>query len=228
MKLAIVIPAYNEEKTVGSVIDSLPKAIKGIRKIDVIVVNDGSNDDTLEEIKNYPQVTVLSHLINRGLGAALGTGFKYAIRHNADIIVSFDADGQHDPKDIEKIIKPILNNKSEAVIGSRLMKPKGMPWYRVVGNLGLNLATLVLFGIWTTDSQSGLRAFSRNALQKIDIRSDRMEVSSEIVREISRKKIKFTEVPVSVIYSDYSLAKGQRNINGINIILKMFLKGFGD
>ncbi|HEX8950293.1 MAG TPA: glycosyltransferase family 2 protein, partial [Polyangia bacterium] len=113
--------------------------------------------------------------------------------------------------------------EADAVIGSRLLDPKGMPWYRVVGNWGLNVFTFFIFGMWTTDSQSGLRGFSRAALGKIDVRMDRMEVSSEFIKEIRHNRLRYKEVPIRAIYSDYSLAKGQRNINGFNILLRLVL-----
>jgi hypothetical protein len=98
-----------------------------------------------------------------------------------------------------------------------------MPWYRVVGNLGLNVITYLLFGLWTSDSQSGMRAFCRSALEKIEIRNDRMEVSSEFIREIRRKQLRFSEVPIKAIYTEYSLAKGQSNWNAFNIIFRLLL-----
>ena len=131
---------------------------------------------------------------------------------------------QHAPDDLPKMIVPLLSGAAEAVIGSRLLTRKGMPWYRVLGNFGLNLITFFFFGIWTTDSQSGLRAFSRHALERIEVRNDRMEVSSEFIREIRRKKLKFAEVPIQAIYTDYSLAKGQSNWNAFNIIFRLFLQ----
>ena len=228
MKLFITLPAFNEGKIIAKVLKGLPSKIDGIDKIQVVVINDGSTDNTLSELKRFPKVKVISHMVNRGLGAALNTGFLYARKNGADILVTIDADGQHDPRDIEKIIKPILQKKADTVIGSRLKNPEDMPWYRIIGNFGLNLATYLFFGAWTTDSQSGIRAFSAKALKVINIKSDRMEVSSEIIREIGLKKLKVAEVPVKAIYSKYSLDKGQKNTNIFNIIFKMIWRGFND
>ena len=169
------------------------------------------------------RVVLLRHGINRGLGGALGTGLAYARQHVADYVITFDADGQHAPEDIEGVLAPLVAGKAEAVIGSRLLAPKGMPWYRVVGNWGLNVFTFLIFGMWTTDSQSGLRGFSRSAMEQIEIRMDRMEVSSEFIKEIRRCRLRFAEVPIRAIYSDYSLAKGQRSVNGFNILLRLVL-----
>jgi glycosyltransferase involved in cell wall biosynthesis len=157
------------------------------------------------------------------LGGALGTGIAYARKIDADYVVTYDADGQHAPEDIESGLSPIAKGRADAVIGSRLLSPKGMPWYRIVGNWGLNVFTYLLFGLWTTDSQSGLRALSRRALEQIQLRMDRMEVSSEFIKEIRRTHLLFEEVPIRAIYSDYSLAKGQSNWNGINIVIRLLL-----
>lgn len=226
MKLAILIPAYNEEKTIQKVIETLPKTIPGISDIKVVVVNDGSADNTAE-IAHEAGATVISHVINRGLGGALGTGFKYAKTHNFDLLITFDGDGQHNPDDIAPVIAPIVAGDADVSIGSRFLGYKGhMPWYRRVGIFGLNIITYLLFWIWTTDSQSGLRAFSRNAIEKIQIKSNKMEVSSEFFYEISLRDLKMTEVPIHSIYTLYSLQKGQKNINGINVVVKLILRRF--
>ena len=224
MKLAILIPAYNEEKTLAKVIQSLPKKINKVTAIEVIVVNDGSKDETLK-IAEKMKVTTLSHMINRGLGGALGTGFAYAKQNNFDALITFDADGQHSSRDIEPVLRPILNKKADISIGSRLKsafwQTKGMPWYRIVGVWGLNVLTLIFFWVWTTDSQSGLRAFSKLAIAKINIKANRMEVSSEFFNEAQTHNLKIAEVPIKPIYTPYSLQKGQKNINGFKILFRM-------
>jgi UDP-N-acetylglucosamine---dolichyl-phosphate N-acetylglucosaminyltransferase len=221
MKTCIVIPAFNEESTIAKVIRELKKE----KYANIVVVDDGSEDRTKEAGKKE-KVIVISHIVNRGLGGALGTGINAAIEENADIIVTFDADGQHNPKDIKKLIKPIEEGKADCVIGSRLLNPKGMPHMRRIANKIGNFVTYALFGIWTTDSQSGLRAFSRSAAEKIQIRTNRMEVSSEIIREIHKNKLRFTEVPIEAIYTDYSMSKphGQGFITGLKTLFKLILR----
>jgi glycosyltransferase involved in cell wall biosynthesis len=223
--LYLIVPAFNEARVIQNTLRNLPPAIDGIDSITVVVVDDGSSDATADEVMSSGDVRVvlLRHAINRGLGGALGTGLAYARQQGADFVVTYDADGQHAPEDIGNVLAPLLEGRADAVIGSRLLSPKGMPWYRIIGNWGLNVITLFVFGMWTTDSQSGLRGFSRTALQKIDIRMDRMEVSSEFIKEIRRCRLRYAEVPIRAIYSDYSLAKGQRNLNGFNILIRLVL-----
>lgn len=225
MKLAILIPAYNEEKTIGEVINSIPRHFPKVKKMEIIVVSDGSTDKTAEIVRRT-RVTIIEHDLNCGLGGALGTGFAYVKKNNFDCLVTFDADGQHNHADIWPVLKPIVQKKADVVVGTRLKKIGAMPWYRVIGIWGLNLITFVFFWIWTSDSQSGLRAFSRKAIEKIDIQSNKMEVSSEFFYEIGRKNLKLLEVAITSIYTKYSISKGQRNINGFSIISKLIYRRF--
>jgi glycosyltransferase involved in cell wall biosynthesis len=221
--LFVIIPAFNEARVIETTLRNLPPRVAGVDEMTVVGIDDGSSDGTAKAVMRCgdPRVVLLRHAVNRGLGGALGTGLAYARQHGADYVVTYDADGQHAPEDIATVVAPLVTGKADAVIGSRLLDPTGMPWYRIVGNWGLNVCTFLIFGMWTTDSQSGLRGFSRAALEQVNIRMDRMEVSSEFIKEIRRCKLPFCEVPIRAIYSDYSLAKGQRNINGINILIRL-------
>ena len=221
----LIIPAFNEANMIGTTLANLPRSFAGIDDVTIVVVDDGSVDGTPDVVLacGDPRVVLMRHTINRGLGGALGTGIEYARRHGADYVVTYDADGQHAPEDIDALLTPLVAGQAEAVIGSRLLKPQGMPWYRVVGNWGLNVFTFIFFGMWTSDSQSGMRGFSKAALEKIQLRMDRMEVSSEIIKEIRRCRLRFAEVPIRAIYSDYSLQKGQSNWNAINILIRLLL-----
>jgi glycosyltransferase involved in cell wall biosynthesis len=223
--LHLIVPAFNEGRVIAATLANLPAHFAGVDDVTVIVVDDGSEDDTAAAVlrSGDPRVVLLRHAINRGLGGALGTGLEYARRHGADFVITYDADGQHAPEDIETVLQPLVAGAADAVIGSRLINPTGMPWYRVFGNWGLNLFTYVVFGMWTTDSQSGMRGFSRAALSQIEIRMDRMEVSSEFIKEIRRCRLRYKEVPIRAIYSEYSLAKGQSNWNGFNILIRLVL-----
>ncbi len=218
-KIFIVIPAYNEEKKISSVLKSLKKNYKNI-----VVVDDGSTDNTYNlALKN--KVHVLKHIINRGQGAALKTGIDYALSKGADIIVTYDADGQFVPSDIKKIIKPL--NKYDIVLGSRFLGKaiNIRPLKKLVLKLGV-IVVYLLYGIRITDSQSGLRAMTRNAAKKINISCDRMEHASEFFSEIMKHKLKYTEIPITVIYDDYSLKKGQKWTKSIELGIKMIFRRF--
>lgn len=222
-KILVIIPAYNEESMIAQVIEDVPKKIEGIGNVSIVVIDDGSRDNTYAQAK-ATGVRVLRHIINRGLGASLATGFSVARQVKADIVVTFDADGQHRGKDITRLIKPIVKRKADVVIGSRLRKKTSMPRSRYVINLLSNILTFILFGIWTSDSQSGLRAFSREAVEKIKLHSQRMEVSSEIFKEIKRNNLSMVEVPIPAIYTEYSLKKGQRLSNAYNVLWKLLIR----
>ncbi len=222
MKLSIIIPAYNEASTIGKVVQQvLSLELPEIQK-EVIVVDDGSYDQT-GEIARSKGAVVVQHLINRGLGGALGTGIEAALHWGADVVVTFDADGQHSPDDINKVIQPVLMDRADVVIGSRMLEAGGMPWTRRAANRLANFITSVLLEIQTTDSQSGLRAFSRLAAEQIKITSNYYEVSTEICGEIERHHLRLTEVPVRSIYTEYSLSKGQGFRAGLKTLFRLLL-----
>lgn len=220
MRLLIVIPAFNESKIIGDVLKGLPKRLDGIGSIDTIVIDDGSLDNTAEIASNY-NVIIVRHAINRGAGAATKTGLEYARINNYDTVVTFDADGQHDPKDIQKVLGPILSQGADLVVGSRLKTSQEMPFDRLILNWVANITTLIFFGVLSTDSQSGLKAFSKKAISAINIKSDKMEFSSEILLEAKRNRLKISEVATRAIYTDYSLTKGQKNSNAIPVFIRM-------
>lgn len=225
--LCIILPAYNEAKAIGTVLDHLLSYKKKNTdlKVNIVVVDDGSIDNT-ENICKRMGITVLTHILNRGLGGALATGLEYAKRNGFDYAVTMDSDGQHTIADIPKALQPLLEKKADVVIGSRMLGQKGMPLDRVLINKMSNVFTYALFGILTSDSQSGFRAFNRRALDYMIVRTQGMEVSSEIFAEIKKHKLRLIEVPISVIYTDYSRSKGQTNLNSLNIILKLLLRKF--
>jgi len=218
LKIFIVIPAYNEEKVIGKVISDIKK--EGYRNI--IVVDDGSVDKS-SEVAKKEGATVLRHVLNRGKGASTKTGLEYAKLKNADTVVTFDGDGQHNPKDIKKMIKKIIDGY-EVVLGSRFLNKKNkMPLFNRMANFFANILVFLVYEFWTSDSQSGFRAYSKKALSLINISSDRYEFDSEVIREIVRHKLKVTEVPIDVFYTSYSLSKKQKQnfINGIKTLIKI-------
>ncbi|PIP51185.1 glycosyltransferase family 2 protein [Candidatus Berkelbacteria bacterium CG_4_8_14_3_um_filter_33_6] len=221
MKLAIVLPAYNEEKILRSVLESLPKKLIGINNIYTVVTDDGSKDKTFAVAKKYATIA-LRHKINLGTGSATITGIRYAMRKlKPDIIITMDSDGQHDPKNVSALIKPIVNKKCDVVIGSRMLDSKGMPLIKIFTNKFANFITFIFSGIWASDTQTGFRAYNRKALQKIKLRTTGYEYCTEVFAELRRNGLKFIEVPVKVIYSDYSKAKGQSIANSINVLIKL-------
>jgi glycosyltransferase involved in cell wall biosynthesis len=217
-RVVVVIPAYNEEQTIVDVLRGLKQ--RGFTTL--IVVDDGSSDRT-GELASREGVIRLRHILNRGLGGALGTGISAALRLGAEVIVTFDADGQHDPNDIMRLLEPIEVGEAEVVIGSRMLDPRGMPCRRLLANWTANVVTYLLFGGWTTDSQSGLRAFSSRAATRMQIITTGMEVSSEIIAETVRNRLKWKEVPVKAIYTTYSLSKGQSFTVGLQTLMKLIL-----
>jgi glycosyltransferase involved in cell wall biosynthesis len=219
--LSIVIPAYNEAEVIGSVIDELPKNIKVNNKdlkVNVIVINDGSKDKTAEIVSQRKHVHLINHLLNSGAGAATRTGFNVAKRLNSNYVITMDADGQHHHEDVAKLAQEITKGEADYIIGSRLIETEGMPWYRVLGNKGLSFITFLVFGVFVGDSQSGLRAYNRKALDKITFHSNHYAFCSEMIWSAHRENLRIKEIPIKAIYTDYSLGKGQSNWGAIAII----------
>ena len=237
-KICIIIPAYNEGKVIGSVLDELPKEITvGNAKISitVAVINDGSTDDTIKVVNARPHVVLINHIMNSGAGGATRTGLRYARENGFDYALTMDADGQHATDDVVKVAKEIMKGESDFIIGSRLIDTTGMPLHRVVGNRGLNIISFILFGIKVTDVQSGLRAFNREALDKIRFHSDTFAFCPEMIWSAKLKKLRIAEVPVKAIYTDYSLGKGQlgqsdiaAGVKVVRQLVKQRLKGLID
>ncbi|MFC1801172.1 glycosyltransferase family 2 protein [Nanoarchaeota archaeon] len=219
MKLWVVIPAYNEEKLIVQVLQNLKKH----NFQNIVVVDDGSEDNTFK-LASKQKVKVLRHIINLGQGAALRTGIDHSLDNGAQIIVTFDSDGQHLAHDIPNLIKPLFNGYDVA-LGSRFLNNKSkVPFVRKMFLKGGMVLFKLLYGAKVTDSHNGLRAFSRKAAEKINLTSNGMEHASEIIEEICKKKLKYKEVPVTIKYTDYSLKHGQNSFNGFRILLKMFLR----
>lgn len=224
MRLVVVIPAYNEGKVIGSVVQSLPKHVTGVSKIIPVVVDDNSRDNTRKEAEAAGALCI-HHEANLGAGGATVTGLEAAKSLHADIVVTMDGDGQHSPADLETIVRPLINKEVDVVLGSRLLaSSEGMPLYKRFGNNLLNIVTYIFARTWVSDSQSGYKGFSGKAIRVIDLRTTGYEFCSEIIGELRTKKLKFKEVPISTIYTDYSKAKGQLALNAINIILGLLLR----
>ncbi|MFC1754022.1 glycosyltransferase family 2 protein [Thermoproteota archaeon] len=216
-KVFIVIPAYKENDSISGVVKGLHK--EGYKNI--IVVDDSSPDATSEKARKAGAI-VLQHIINRGQGASLRTGMDYALQKGADIIVHFDADGQHNADEIKDMIKPIVSGKADIALGSRFLKKgSNVPLLKKIVLKGGVVFTFLFSGVWLTDTHNGFRAMSRKAAEKIEIKQDRMEHASEIIDQIKKKKLRYVEVPVTITYTEYSIKKGQSPFNSIRIAARL-------
>jgi len=222
MPILIIIPAYNEAPVIGETLKSIRRYCRDAKHtgVDLLVVDDGSRDQTKQIASQYADF-VVTHRQNCGLGASLGTGIEFARRKHYDACITFDADGQHDPKDIGKALKQ-LDKGYDVVIGSRFRGTvSGLTRTRRLILLLGDLVTWILFGIWTTDSQSGFRGLGKRAINTLRLKSNRMEVSSEFFGEIKRLGLRFTEIPIHIRYTKYSLAKGQQNHQAGGVLVKL-------
>ena len=214
----IVVPAYNEEEVILDVVRKL------FRYFDhLIVVNDGSQDGTGDVLKNS-DVTLLTHLVNLGQGAALQTGITYALSRGAEFIVTFDSDGQHEVSDAMEMVKVIKEGSFDVVLGSRFLGS--------AVNIPATRKVMLKFAIWfgnlgrttkLTDAHNGLRVLNRKAAQALDITQDGMAHASEMIGQLMNASLRICEYPVTIAYTDHSLEKGQSSLNSINIVLDLII-----
>ena len=196
LKITIGIPAYNEEKNIASIIIKLKKITDSI-----IVCDDGSSDMTSDISKNLGAI-VITHKKNMGYGVAINSIFQKAKELNIDLLVTFDADGQHRVEDIEKVVEPIKNNAADLVIGSRFLdKKSNVPNYRKIGIKVITKITNASIKKKLTDSQSGFRAYNKQVLSQISPSDIGMGISTEILIKSSSKGLRIMEVPVTILYS---------------------------
>src|SRR3989344_4294222 len=199
MKLAVVIPAFNEEEAIGRVIKSIPKVNKRISSTEVIVVDDGSTDRTVSIAKESGAL-VVSHHGNKGVGKAFQTGIETALKRRADVIVNIDADGQFNPLDIPQLISPILDNKADFVTATRFKDGKmigKMPFVKLVGNKIFTALTSMLVGKKFTDTQCGFRAYSREAALRLNLYGT-FTYTQEVFLDLAYKGMRILEVPLYV------------------------------
>ena len=213
----ITIPLYNDSKMILKVIKSLKD--KGYNNI--VVVDDGSKDNGYDVVKKNTDVIVTKHIINRGQGAALQTAMEIAIEKGAKYIVHFDSDGQHDVKDIDHMLNTLIEGKYDIVLGSRFLQKNDIPLKKRILLKGGIIFTYILSQIWLTDVHNGLRVMTAETAKKLNIQHDRMEHASEILDKIKVLNLKYTEVPVTIHYTKYSMSKGQSISNSINIAFKL-------
>lgn len=224
-KIIALIPAYNEEKTITQVIKEAKSYVDQI-----IVIDDGSTDQT-NKLAFEQGTIVLTHLINRGQGAALKTGMEF-LKVKSQIldviVVQLDSDAQHQAADIPKMIQPILDDKVEVTLGSRFLNKKSqIPLERKILLKGAIFINQIFTGIKLTDAHNGFRALSWKAANLIKINQDRMAHNSEIIQQIAKHNLKFKEIPVIVSYTKHSRSKGQTWWDAFKIVkdLMFNLKG---
>jgi glycosyltransferase involved in cell wall biosynthesis len=218
--IVAVIPAYNEAKRIAAVVERARAHVD-----DVLVVDDGSTDDT-GAVSRAAGARVVRHLQNLGAGGATMTGIEAARRLGATVVVTLDADGQHDPAEIPLLLKPIEEGRADIVFANRFGRRNRIPLIRRVFNGLGNILTFAAAGKWVSDSQSGFKAFGPLALKEVDLRMSGFEFCTEIVREAARHRWRVAEVPTKVIYSEYTMAKGQSFSNGVKTALKILLRSF--
>ena len=219
MKTVAIIPTYNEEKTISQVIREIKNQVD-----EVIVVDDGSEDKTVE-LAIKEEIFVLKHLINRGQGASLKTGMDFALKRGGEVLITFDADGQHQANEIREMIDPIIKEDYHLVLGSRFLDKKSK--IPILRKFILKTATFFskfFLGFKITDVHNGFRAFSREAASLVEIQQDGMAHASEILTEIKKYNLKFKEIPVTIRYTSYSKGKGQSSLNAFRILWDLIIQ----
>jgi len=196
VKLSIIIPAFNEEKTIEAVIKEIPQEFPSIDKKEIIVIDDGSTDKTAEIAKNCGAV-VFSFKKNQGLAKAISFGFSKCVENNSDIMVILDADNQYDSKEIPLILNPIIQKKADIVLGDRQIKKLDhMPNQKKIGNQIASKALSILMGMKISDGQTGFRAFNRESMKRIHLFSN-YTYTQETIMQAKFKNLKIIEVPIT-------------------------------
>lgn len=211
----VVIPCYNESRVIRQVVSTTLKVTPN-----VVVIDDGSSDSILPELLGL-SAHYVRHPVNLGQGAALQTGIEYALSRGAGKIVTFDGDGQMMAEEIPMLCQALDDKGVDVILGSRFLTPQGSTGVPPGRRLLLRLATIftrATTGLRVSDTHNGFRALSRKAASAIHIRQDGMAHASEILSQIGSRNLSYAEVPVSIAYTDYSLAKGQSGANSLNIL----------
>ena len=218
MKTIAAIPCHDEGLAIGSVV------LKARKYVDcVLVVDDGSTDDTVE-VSEEAGAAVVSHGVNKGYGAAIRSCFNYVKENNFDVMVILDGDGQHDPACIPEFINALRTNGADVVIGSRFLEKKKnntMPKWRVAGMKVLDVFTRAAGDIKITDSQSGYRAYSRRAIEKIKITNHDMGAGSEILTQSKNYNLKLVEIPITVKYDIENTSSKNPVSHGVGVLMDL-------
>jgi glycosyltransferase involved in cell wall biosynthesis len=221
--VSIVVPAYEEERTISKVISELLQLKKIIPSMEIIVVDDGSTDNTGLLASKFSSVKLIKHEKNRGKGAALQTGFKAA---KGKVIIIQDADMEYFPREIPNIIRPILSGKADVVFGSRFRrKPYGMSLSHFLGNVILSLVASVMYAEGITDIMTGFKAFSNKVLESVDIKQKGFLVEVELTSQVLRNGWRFQEIPIDYTYRHEGVSKITSR-DGIKSLLLLFSQIF--
>jgi glycosyltransferase involved in cell wall biosynthesis len=213
----IVVPALNEAQAIRRCVAELRDVFAN-----VVVVDDGSEDATGDEALAAGAV-VVRHPFNLGQGATIQTGIEYALARGAEVLATFDADGQHHVEDLQKMLHVLREEKPDVVLGSRFLgRAEGITRLRRLVLKTALVFTNLTTGVRLTDAHNGLRVMTATAARRLRIRQDRMAHASELIAQIGRLKLKVKEVPVTITYSEYSVGKGQAMSNSFRIVLDLF------
>lgn len=220
MKIIAVIPAYNEASRVGAVVQAAQRYVDG-----VVVVDDGSSDAT-SGVATAAGATTVRHPENTGAGAATMTGIEAARALGADTVVTIDADEQHDSQDIPALLQPVRDGRADVVFANRFGQRNRIPAIRRLFNTIGNVVTFLAAGLWVRDSQCGFKVFGPKALREVHLQTRGFEFCTEIIREAHYHHWRIAEVPVKVVYSAYTLAKGQSFAMGVKTAFQILLRSF--
>ena len=215
----VIVPVFNEGRVVGTTVERL--LADGYQ---VVVVDDGSHDDT-PEVRRLP-IVYLRHAVNLGQGAALQTGMTYALRAGADIAVHFDADGQHDCAQIPTLIAPIVAGEADVVFGSRFLRREDtaeVPLKKRVVLRGGILVSWAMTGVLLSDTHNGFRALSRRALEEVQLQENGFAHATEILQRVREAGLRYAEVPITITYSEYSQQKGQKISGSLSILFDLIM-----
>jgi glycosyltransferase involved in cell wall biosynthesis len=218
MKPVAVIPAFNEAQRIGAVIQGAKKHVP-----DIIVVSDGSTDDTAE-IARAAGARVIEHSVNSGAGAATMTGLLAARSLGFDTAITIDADGQHSSDDIPRLLQELQTQHADLVIADRFGRKNKIPLIRRFLNWAGNVVTFLVTGIYLPDTQCGFKVFGPKALFEVNLKMSGFEFCTEIIREAALHHWKVVSVPSKVVYSEYTLAKGQSSANALKVAAKILLR----
>ena len=228
-EIIFLIRTYNEWEHLLQTIENIKNAWYN----KILLVDDGSKDGTKEKLEKRNDIYYIRHLVNLWAGAALQTGFEFIKRYknslNINYIVTFDADGQHQVNDLETFKKTFEKNPDlDVVLWSRFIQDTAfnIPLHRKIILFLAKIFTFFISSITVSDPHNGFKMFKLSAIEKIHLTLNNFEYASELIDQIAQNKLKYKEVPVNIIYTEYSLSKWQKSLNAINIVIKMIWSKF--